>query len=163
MGDPVGAAADVSTDRITLVLDAAAAGEAGAAERLLPLVYEQLRAPARRRMSEERAGHTLEATALVHEAYLRLVGSAAEGSPKWSGRGHFYCAAAEAMRRMLVEHARARGRIKRGGDRERLTLQSLTSVTRASECDGDDIIALDSAFQELERVNPDAAAVVRLR
>ena len=161
MGDSHGAAnSDVAEDRITRVLDAAAAGEVGAAAQLLPLVYEQLRGLARRRMAEERAGHTLQATALVHEAYLRLVGPACSG---WSGRGHFYCAAAEAMRRILVEHARSRGRVKRGGDQKRLSLQALASVDSVAHCDADDVLALDAAFAELERQNPPAAAVVRLR
>src|SRR5688500_8065923 len=135
--------AEPKPELVTQVLAAVAAGEAGAADQLLPLVYEELKALARRRMADERAGHTLQATALVHEAYLRLVApspDAAPGTgpgvgPGWSGRGHFYGAAAEAMRRILVEHARARGRSKRGGGAARVSLQSLASVELASACD----------------------------
>ena len=149
--------------QLTLLLDAAAAGDRRAAQELLPLVYDQLHALARQRMADERAGHTLQATALVHEAYLRLVGPSAPAAQPWSGRGHFYKAAAEAMRRILVEHARARGRDKRGGGRGRVPLDALASVEAAAQCDAEDVLALDAAFQELERQNPDAAAVVRLR
>ena len=155
--------ADLSSDQITRLLERAAGGKAGAAEELLPLVYDQLRALARQRMADERAAHTLQATALVHEAYLRLVGPSPAAAPPWSGRGHFYRAAAEAMRRILVEHARARDRDKRGGGRNRMPLDALASVEAVAECDAEDVLALDSAFQELERQNPDAAAVVRLR
>src|SRR5687768_4729985 len=155
--------AEPKPELVTQVLAAVAAGEAGAADQLLPLVYEELKALARRRMADERAGHTLQATALVHEAYLRLVGPAPGAAPGWSGRGHFYAAAAEAMRRILVEHARARGRSKRGGGAERVSLQSLASVELASACDADELLALDAAFEALERLSPDAAAVVRLR
>ena len=97
---------------ISQQLRAAARGDARAAEKLLPLVYEELRSLARARMRHERADHTLQATALVHEAYLRLLGGAEVG---WDSRGHFFAAAAEAMRRILIEHARARAREKRGG------------------------------------------------
>jgi RNA polymerase sigma factor (TIGR02999 family) len=154
--------ADRDPDHVTRLLDAAAGGQAGASEKLLPLVYDQLRSLARQRMADERAGHTLQATALVHEAYLRLLGPLPDSSP-WSGRGHFYRAAAEAMRRILIEHARSRGRAKRGGGQNRLPLEMLASVDLAAECDADEVLALDNAFQALERQNPDAAAVVRLR
>ena len=154
---------DSGQDHITQLLRGAAAGNAEAAGELLPLVYGQLRALARQRMADERAGHTLQATALVHEAYLRLVGPVPAEAQQWAGRGHFYRAAAEAMRRILVEHARARGRLKRGGAKAPLSLQSLASVDLAAECDFDDVLALDAAFERLERENPDAAAIVRLR
>jgi RNA polymerase sigma factor (TIGR02999 family) len=104
--------------QLTELLDRVASGERQAAEALLPLVYDQLRQLARSRMSTERAGHTLQPTALVHEAYMRLVGGggAAEGVPAaWAGRAHFFHAAAEAMRRILIDHARSRGALKRGG------------------------------------------------
>lgn len=98
---------------VTFLIQAASASDRAAADRLFALVYDQLRKNAQQRMNEEHAGHTLQATALVHEAYLRLVG---DKEVHWQGRGHFFAAAAEAMRRILIEHARARGRIKRGGD-----------------------------------------------
>ena len=123
-----------SASQLTQMLGAAAAGEAGAADKLLPLVYEQLRPLARQRMADERAGHALQATAVAHERYLRLMGISPDGAPGWSGRGHFYRAAAEAMRRILIEHARARGRVKRGGGAgQRLSLQALASAEAASE------------------------------
>jgi RNA polymerase sigma factor (TIGR02999 family) len=163
------------SEELTRLLNDAGRGEPHAAAALLPLVYEQLRALARQRMSDERAAHTLQATALVHEAYLRLVGADAGAAPGWSGRGHFYRAAAEAMRRILIEHARARGRVKRGGGGgegggdnkgggvRRVPLDALASLEAAAQCDADDVLALDAVFAELERQNPDAAAVVRLR
>ena len=163
VGYAMGVMPEPMSDQLTRLLDAAALGEAGASEKLLPLVYEQLRSLARQRMAQERADHTLQATALVHEAYLRLVGPAPGALAPWSGRGHFYKAAAEAMRRILIEHARARGRVKRGGGQGRVSLQALASVESAAGCDAEDLLALDHAFEELERQNPDAAAVVRLR
>src|SRR5262245_63158862 len=100
---------------VTRLLDAAAAGDATASANLLPLVYDELRKLAARHLAAEKPGQTLQATALVHEAYLRLVGG--QQPQEWSGRGHFFAAAAEAMRRILVEAARRRGRVKHGGDR----------------------------------------------
>lgn len=136
-------------------------GQLGATERanvLLPLVYEQLRAVARQAMSSERPDHTLSATALVHEAYLRLVG---DRQLPWQNRAHFYAAAAEAMRRILLDHARSCGRLRRGGpDRRKLPL---SVVDLATEADPDEILALDEAICRLEGASPDAAAVVRLR
>src|ERR687897_3374080 len=105
---------------VTRLLDAAAAGDRKAAAELLPLVYDELRALAAARMVAEAPGHTLDATALVHEAYLRLV-----GDQQFDGRGHFFAAAAEAMRRVLVDHARDRNRLKRGGGRRRVDLDPL--------------------------------------
>jgi RNA polymerase sigma factor (TIGR02999 family) len=148
---------DPSPSQVTQILGEVQAGQPQAAERLLPLVYEQLRAIARRNMQQERAAHTLEATALVHEAYLRLVGDQPVG---WDSRGHFYVAAAEAMRRILIEHARSRGRVKRGGERKRVPL---TVVDLAADDDSDQIMAVDEAFRRLEQEDPDAAKVVRLR
>ncbi len=113
-------------------------------ERLVPVVYDELRALARAQLRHERPDHSLQATALVHEAYLRLLGG---NQPPWNDRSHFFRAAAEAMRRILVEHARKRGRIKRGGKRVRV---ELSSVDLASEQDLDEILALDDAFQRLE-------------
>jgi RNA polymerase sigma factor (TIGR02999 family) len=124
---------------------------------LFTVVYEQLRALARRRMAEERVDHTLQTTGLVHEAYLRLE---AGGQVKWSSRGQFFLAAAEAMRRILIEHARARGKLKRGGGRQRVLLNVLDL---ASDEQIPEILALDEALSRLEEVSPDVAAVVRLR
>lgn len=145
------------------MLRAAAAGDARAAEDLLPLVYEQLRQAARRQLAAEPnggAGHTLSATALVHEAYLRLVGPR---RISWTGQAHFYAAAAEAMRRLLVERARAKAGPKRGGGRRRaaLDLRSLPSLESVADSDG--FLILDEAISRLERADPQAATVVRLR
>ena len=127
-----------------------------AAGKLFPLVYEQLKHLARQRMAEERAGHTLQATALVHEAYVRLADGAV-----WSGRSQFFFAAAEAMRRILIDHARARGNLKRGGGRRRLPLNSVLDL--AADEQFPEILALDDAVLRLEKVSDSAAAVVRLR
>ena len=129
----------------------------GNAEQLLPLVYESLKALARQRMALERPGHTLQATALVHEAYMRLIRGK---NIRWEGRVQFYHAAAEAMRRILVEHARARGRVKRGGEARRLLVNLLDL---AEDADREEILALDEAIRRLEEHTPDIAAVVRLR
>src|SRR6187397_2018161 len=107
-------------NEITVILNAIETGEAGAAERLLPLVYDELRRLAAQRLSHESPGQTLQATALVHEAYLRLVDS--ELAQQWSGRGHFFAAAAEAMRRILIDNARRKRRLKHGGDLKRIDL-----------------------------------------
>jgi RNA polymerase sigma factor (TIGR02999 family) len=126
-------------------------------ERLLPLVYDQLRAIAERALSAERPNHTLQATALVHESYLRLVG---ERQVPWSSRAHFYVAAAEAMRRILLDHARSRGRVKRGGGRLRVDLESVADLAAA---DSSEILGFDDLFRRLEKEQPEAAAMVRLR
>lgn len=127
------------------------------AERLLPLVYAQLRVLARQRMAGERDDHTLQPTALVHEAYLRLVG---EREVPWQNRAHFFAAAAEAMRRVLLDHAKARGRVKRGcgAIKRPASLCELASYENP-----DEILALDEAFRRLEGESPEAATVVRLR
>jgi RNA polymerase sigma factor (TIGR02999 family) len=142
---------------VTRVLAAIECGDACAADQLLPLVYDQLRVIARQRMAQERAEHTLQATALVHEAYLRLVGGQ---QVKWVDRAHFYFAAAEAMRRILVEHARKRKRIKRGGDWRRAPV-SVASLE--AEGDFQEIVAVDDAIGRLEEEDPQAGKVVRLR
>ena len=129
---------------------------AGPAQELLPLVYQSLKEVARQRMSMERPGHTLQATALVHEAYLRLVGR----NVRWAGRAQFYHAAAQAMRRILIEHARSRGRVKRGGCARRVPIDLLDL---AEQGDREEILALDEAIRRLEEHTPDIAAVVRLR
>jgi RNA polymerase sigma factor (TIGR02999 family) len=123
---------------------------------LIEAVYGQLRVIAQRQMSQERAGHTLQATALVNEAYLRL----SQAGVAWSSPGGFYQAAAEAMRRILIDHARARGSAKRGGARTRLPL---SVVDLAEDSDPAEILALDSALLRLEGAEPEVAAVVRLR
>lgn len=138
------------------------AGVPGAAQELLPLIYTQLRAIANQRMAQERRDHTLQATALVHEAYLRLIG---DEQMNWKGRAHFFAAAGEAMRRILIEHARAKGRLKRGGDAQgrRPKRQPLSVVDLATESDPDEILMLDEALCRLEKDDPDAAQIVRLR
>lgn len=142
-------------------MHAAAAGDAVAAEQLLPLVYEQLRKAAQKRLAAERGGHTLQATALVHEAYLRLVGPR---KVPWRDRAHFYKAAAEAMRRILVDYARMRGRKKRGGGRAQVELDS--GITIAGPEEGDpmpNILVIEEAIEHLEARDVRAAEVVRLR
>jgi RNA polymerase sigma factor (TIGR02999 family) len=153
------APASVSAGEVTRLLSAVAAGRPLQFDRLLSLVYDELLLIARRRMGDERRDHTLEATALVHEAYLRLLGDAGEGLA-WSCRGHFFHAAAEAMRRILIEHARAKGRLKRGGDRQRETLDAAEPTVPD---DPQDLLALDAAVCRLEKMEPRAAAIVRLR
>jgi len=143
---------------VTQLLDAAAAGDPRAAADLLPLVYDELRKLASARMVGEKPGHTLQATALVHEAYVRLVG----GTPDrpWNGRGHFFAAAAEAMRRLLVEQARRRGRLKRGGDLHRVDLAYRELAADAPELD---LLALDDALGLFAADHPEKADLVKLR
>jgi len=126
-------------------------------DRLVPFVYAELRRIAQAQLRQERPDHTLQATALVHEAYLRLVGGKL---PPWNDRAHFFHAAAEAMRRILIEHARMHGRVKRGGKRERVPL---SSVSLASEQDPEEVLALDDAIRRLQEQEPTAGEVVRLR
>jgi len=128
---------------VTRILNAIERGEAKATDELLPLVYEELRLLAAQKLSHEPPGQTLQATALVHEAYLRLVG---DGPRSWENRGHFFVAAAEAMRRILVDNARRKKSLKRGGDRRRV---DLSVVDLAIEKRGDDLIALDEALARL--------------
>ena len=143
---------------VTRILAAIEQGDPHAAEQLLPLVYDELRQLAAQRLVQEKPGQTLQATALVHEAYLRLVN--AETTKHWNSRRHFFAAAAEAMRRILVEKARARGSLKRGGRRERLDLDDLT-VTAPER--PEDLLALDEALTRLAAVEPQAAELVHLR
>lgn len=145
------------SNEVTQLLAAANAGDAAASEQLLPLIYDELRKLARSYMRRESDGQTLQATALVHDAYLRLVGS---GEVSWNSRGHFFGAAALAMRRILVERARARGRVKRGGGARRVELGD-----RAEERPdaGVDLIALDEVLQKLERYDKRKCEVVMLR
>jgi RNA polymerase sigma factor (TIGR02999 family) len=139
---------------VTQLLDAAAAGDRRAAADLLPLVYDELRALAATRMTAEVPGHTLNPTALVHEAYLRLV-----GDQQFDGRGHFFAAAAEAMRRILVNHARDRNRLKRGGGRVRLEL--LDQIGTLAE-DPDLVLSLDDLLTRLGEEDAAAARVAHL-
>jgi RNA polymerase sigma factor (TIGR02999 family) len=142
----------------TRILSAIEQGDPQAAEKLLPLVYDELRKLAAQRMGEERAGQTLQATALVHEAYLRLIGSKADS--KWNSRGHFFAAAAEAMRRILVEKARRNLRIRHGGACRRLELDELDL---ADDEPSEKILALNEALERLAADEPAAAQVVKLR
>jgi RNA polymerase sigma factor (TIGR02999 family) len=141
---------------VTQLLDAAGRGDRRAAAELFPIVYDELRKLAAARMAAERRDHTLDPTALVHEVYLRLVPGAAHG---FDGRGHFFAAAAEAMRRILIEAARQKCALKRGGDRARLPIDPET----VAEEPADDLLALDEALDQLAQVDPQAAELVKLR
>ena len=143
---------------VTRILEAIGQGDPRAAAQLLPLVYDELRRLAARRLAQEKPGQTLDATALVHEAYLRLAG--VDHPPHWNSRGHFFAAAAEAMRRILVEAARRKQAGKRGGGRLRV---DLPADLAAPESRSDDLAALDEALSRLERHDPDAARLVKLR
>ena len=143
---------------VSRILSAIEAGEPHAAEQLLPLVYEELRRLAASRMAKERPGHTLNATALVHEAYLRLTNASAQ--QVWNGRGHFFAAAAEAMRRILVEDARRKSRHCHGGALQR---QDVEPSQLASPQPNEDVVALSDALDRLSAVNPTAADLVKLR
>lgn len=145
-----------SASQVTMLLDEIERGDSSAPEKLLPLVYEELRRLAQARMSKESPGLTLQPTALVHEAYLRLVG---EGPKGWGGRAHFFAAAAEAMRRILIERARRVGRIKHGGGRKRLDLE----MTEVGEEESLDVVALEEAMQKLRRIDERLERVVSLR
>src|SRR5437899_1120934 len=143
---------------VTRILTAIEKGDANAADQLLPLVYEELRKLAAQKMAQEAPGQTLQPTALVHEAYLRLVGGGRE--VRWEGRGHFFAAAAEAMRRILVESARRRNTLKRGGDRgpAQFDLANLANPDRP-----DEVLAVDEALAALAAADPQAAELVKLR
>jgi RNA polymerase sigma factor (TIGR02999 family) len=146
---------------VTRILTAIEHGDPKAAEQLLPLVYEELRRLAARKLARETPGQTLQATALVHEAYLRLVGSPTEDSaPSWNSRGHFFGAAAEAMRRILVDRARHKRALKSGGDRHRL---DLADIEPAAAEPGVDLLALHDAIDKLEAVDKRKADLVKLR
>ena len=145
---------------VTSILDAAAPGDPHTAAALLPLVYTELRRLAARRLAQERTGQTLEPTALVHEAYVRLVGQA--NVQRFSGRGHFFAAAAEAMRRILVENARRKLTAKAGGGRLRVELGGAQPAAPAAP-DGLDLLALDEALKKLEQAEPRRAELVKLR
>jgi RNA polymerase sigma factor (TIGR02999 family) len=144
---------------VTQILSQIEDGDATAAERLLPLVYAQLRQLAAARLSHEKPGQTLQPTALVHEAYLRLVDQASQ--PRWENSRHFFGAAAEAMRRILIERARHKQTQKRGGQRERVDLAEIEPAVLPMACD--DLLGLDEALEKLHRDHPRQAELVKLR
>jgi RNA polymerase sigma factor (TIGR02999 family) len=143
---------------VTRILSAIEHGDAHAAEQLLPLVYDELRKLAAAKVAQEKPGQTLQATALVHEAYLRLVDT--DKAQQWNSRGHFFAAAAEAMRRILVDNARRKQCKKRGGDRARLDLDQLAAATSERL---DDVLDIDAALAGLANADPQAAELVKLR
>jgi RNA polymerase sigma factor (TIGR02999 family) len=143
---------------VTQILSAVERGDTGASKQLLPLVYDELRKLAAQKLAQEKRGQTLQATALVHEAYLRLVGS--DEGRGWDSRGHFFAAAAEAMRRILVENARRRGRQKRGGGRVRA---ELLEADLAVDDPPDEVLAVDEALERLAAEDRQAAELVKLR
>jgi RNA polymerase sigma factor (sigma-70 family) len=157
---------------VTRILSAIEQGDSQAAEQLLPLVYDELRKLAAQRLASEKPGQTLQATALVHEAYLRLVATPSShplpdsgrglggGVQRWDTRGHFFAAAAEAMRRILIEKARRKKRLKRGGRLKRIDLEN---VELTLDGPSDDLIALDEALTKLSQQHPDKAQLVKLR
>jgi RNA polymerase sigma factor (TIGR02999 family) len=145
-------------NEVTRVLSAIDGGDPHAAEQLLPLVYKELRKLAAQKLAQEKPGQTLEATALVHEAYLRLVDH--NQAQHWDSRGQFFAAAAEAMRRILVERARHKATLKRGGKRERLDFDH---IEPARDDRSQELLALDEALQQLERHDAQAAQLVKLR
>jgi RNA polymerase sigma factor (TIGR02999 family) len=142
---------------VTLILQAVSRGEKQASEELLPLVYEELRRLAASRMSMESSGHTLQATALVHEAWLRLVG---ENKQDWQCRAQFFCAATEAMRRILIEHARRKSRIKHGGGLEKLPLDDLDLAQAGVE---DNVLLINEAVELLEAAHPERGRIVVMK
>lgn len=143
---------------VTRILSAIKQADPQAGEQLLPLVYEELRKLAAAKLAQERPGQTLQATALVHEAFLRLVD--AEHAQLWQSRGHFFAAAAEAMRRILIDNARRRSSTKRGGDYGRIELADLPD---SSGNEADDLLGLDEALRKLEIEHPEKAQVVKLK
>lgn len=144
--------------QVTQILDAIEQGSPAAAEQLLPLVYDELRKLASNKLALEKVGQTLQATALVHEAYLRLVD--VEKAQHWNSRGHFFAAAAEAIRRILIENARKKMRVKHGGDLNRVDIELIELPTKMSS---DELIALDAALQHLQQEDPVKAQLVTLR
>jgi RNA polymerase sigma factor (TIGR02999 family) len=145
---------------VTRLLSAIEQGERRAAEELLPLVYDELRRLAAGKIAAEKSGQTLQATALVHEAYLRLVGTQPDGEAHWDSRGHFFAAAAEAMRRILIDSARRKLQEKRGGSRQRVELNEMALATGATP---EQLVALDEALDRLAAEDAHAAELVKLR
>jgi RNA polymerase sigma factor (TIGR02999 family) len=152
-----GYVARTSMSDITLVLESVAQGNSQAADELLPLVYSQLRHLAAARMAQESAGHTLQPTALVHEAWLRLIEG---GSRTWRNRAHFFAAAAEAMRRILIDNARRKSRLKHGGGQQRLNIEDLEPAAATPD---DKLLMLNDALEQLEKENPEHARIVMLK
>jgi RNA polymerase sigma factor (TIGR02999 family) len=144
---------------VTRILNAIEQGDVKATDDLLPLIYEELRLLAAQRLSDEQPGQTLQATALVHEAYIRLVG---DESPSWSGRGHFFGAAAEAMRRILVENARRKRSLKRGGGRHKVDFDKVDAADEGN-LPTESILSLDDALDKLGQLYPRKAELVKLR
>jgi RNA polymerase sigma factor (TIGR02999 family) len=148
---------------VTRILQAVQQGDPQAGSQLLPLVYDELRRLAAQRLTREAPGQTLQPTALVHEAYLRLVASprreSGEGEPHWDGRAHFFAACAEAMRRILVENARRKKRLRHGGGRQRVELEELDLAIRETP---EEVLALDEALAQLAREDASAADVIKL-
>jgi RNA polymerase sigma factor (TIGR02999 family) len=144
---------------VTRILNAIEQGEEKATDKLLPLVYEELRGLAARKLAQESPGQTLQATALVHEAYIRLIGEEAQN---WTSRRHFFCAAAEAMRRILIDHARRKKSQKRGGNHQRIVLDDIAPLHEAS-CSAEDLMALDEALTRFSQEDSTKAEVVKLR
>ena len=143
---------------VTRILSAIEQGDPHAAEQLLPLVYDELRKLAAQKLAQEKPGQTLQATALVHEAYLRLVD--VEKAQNWDGRGHFFAAVAQAMRRILIDRAREKGREKRGGKLQRLDIDTLDLAAKVTP---DQLLAVDDALSRLAAEDPTAARIVELR
>lgn len=143
---------------VTRILSQVKQGDASAVEQLLPLLYDELRRLATAKLANEKPGQTLQATALVHEAYLRLLGG--ENEPQWNSRGHFFGAAAEAMRRILIESARRKKSLRAGGEFDRITIHESEFAAAGQS---DDLLALDDALQKLEAQSPRKAQVVKLR
>ena len=143
---------------VTHILSAIEQGDPHAAEQLLPLVYDELRKLAAQKLAQENPGQTLQATALVHEAYLRLVDT--DKAQHWDSRGHFFAAAAEAMRRVLIDTARRRKSQRRGGTAERRTLEGLEAAAPASD---DELLAVNDALERLQQLDPPKAELVKLR
>ena len=151
---------------VTQILQAIEQGDPHAAGQLLPLVYDELRRLARQKLAQEKPGQTLEATALVHEAYLRLVAKGDASAPReqhWDSRRHFFAAAAEAMRRILIDQARRKHSDKRGGDRKRLPLDEVGPLTAPEGEPVEDLLALDEVLRQLEAEAPVKAQLVKLR
>jgi RNA polymerase sigma factor (TIGR02999 family) len=147
---------------VTRILNAIELGDAGAANELLPLVYEELRLLAAQKMAQEPPGQTLQATALVHEAYVRLVEAKDQS---WNSRGHFFKAAAEAMRRILIDNARRKKSLRAGGERQRIDADDadLWGLTLSDESSSEDLLALDEALEKLSKSDPRNAELVKLR
>ena len=145
---------------VTRLLQAVESGDKRAADELLPIVYEELRKLAKSKLAHERPGQTLQATDLVHEAFDRLVGANAVDDPKWNGAAHFFGAAAEAMRRILIDRARAKSTAKRGGDQQRVELQDFE---HPAEKKPERLLKLEEALMKFEAIDPEKAQIVKLR